>query len=493
MNRELSRVSVLLLCMFVALFASSSIIQWAQADALRDDPRNSRTILASFAAERGSILVDGTAIAQSVESDDVYEWQRVYPQGALYAPVTGYNTLGQGNSGIEGAMNDELTGQASSQFFQQVEQLITGQDPSGSSVELTIDPAAQQAAMDGLAAAGAGTTGAAVAIDPATGDILALASSPTFDPSLLANHDTDAVIAAYDAMLADPNDPLVNRAIGGDLYFPGSVFKLVVTAAAIESGSYTPESTFGNPASLDLTGTQTPIFNSTREACAGGEGDQVSLTNALIYSCNIPFAELGEQLGEDAIADQAAAFGYGEALSIPMSVTPSTYPSGLAPSELQLTSFGQFDVRVTPLQVAMTTAAIANDGELMQPQLVEEVIDTETLDVLAEPGPQSLGQAVSESTAQTMQDLMVQGVTEGLASNAAIPGVTVGGKTGTAENDESGDSPYNLWFTGFGEGADGQQVAVAVVVVPEQNIAADTSNQVAAPIGRAMIEAVLNS
>ncbi|GAA2176485.1 penicillin-binding transpeptidase domain-containing protein [Agrococcus versicolor] len=493
MNRELSRVSVLLLCMFVALFGSTSIIQWAQADALRDDPRNSRTILASFAAERGSILVDGTAVAQSVESGDVYEWQRVYPQGALYAPVTGYNTLGQGNSGIEGAMNDELTGQASSQFFQQVEQLITGQDPSGSSVELTIDPAAQQAAMDGLAAAGAGATGAAVAIDPATGDILALASSPTFDPSLLANHDTEAVIAAYDTMLADPNDPLVNRAIGGDLYFPGSVFKLVVTAAAIESGSYTPESTFGNPASLDLSGTQTPIYNSTRQACSGGEGDQVSLTSALIYSCNIPFAELGEQLGEDAIADQAAAFGYGDPLSIPMSVTPSTYPTGLSPSELQLTSFGQFDVRVTPLQIAMTTAAIANGGELMQPQLVDEVIDTETLDVLAEPAPQSLGQAVSESTAQTMQDLMVQGVTEGLASNAAIPGVTVGGKTGTAENDESGDSPYNLWFTGFGEGSDGQQVAVAVVVVPEQNIAADTSNQVAAPIGRAMIEAVLNS
>lgn len=492
MNRELSRVSLLLVCMFVALFGSSSIIQWAQADALRDDPRNSRTILASFAAERGAILVDGVPIAQSVESGDQYEWQRVYPQGALYAPVTGYYSLGQGNSGIEGAMNDELTGQASSQFFQQVEQLITGQDPSGSSVELTIDPAAQQAATDALAGV-SGATGAAVAIDPATGDILALASTPTYDPNVYASHDTDSVIAAYDQMLADPTQPLQNRAIGGDLYFPGSVFKLVVTAAAIESGEYAPDSTFGNPAQLNLTGTSTPIYNSTRQECRGGEGDQVSLTNALIYSCNIPFAELGEQLGEDAIAEQAAAFGYGEPLQIPMSVTPSTYPEGMAPSELQLSAFGQYDVRVTPLQVAMTTAAIANDGELMQPQLVDEVIDTESLDVIAEPAPQSMGQAVSESTAQTMQDLMVQGVEQGLASNAAIPGVTVGGKTGTAENDESGDRPFNLWFTGFAEGADGSQVAVAVVVVPEQNIAADTSNEVAAPIGRAIIEAVLNS
>lgn len=493
MNRELSRVSLLLVCMFVALFGSSSIIQWAQADALRGDPRNSRTILASFAAERGAILVDGVPIAQSVASGDEYEWQRQYPQGALYAPVTGYYSLNQGNSGIEGAMNDELTGQASSQFFQQVEQLITGQDPSGSSVELTIDPAAQQAATDALAAAGAGATGAAVAIDPATGDILALASSPTYDPNVFASHDIPSVISAYDQMIADPTKPLQNRAIGGDLYFPGSVFKLVVTAAAIESGRYTPDSTFGNPAELNLTGTSTPISNSTREACRGGEGDQVSLVNALIYSCNIPFAELGEQLGEDAIAQQAAAFGYGDALQIPMSITPSTYPDGMAPSELQLSAFGQFDVRVTPLQVAMTTAAIANGGQLMQPQLVDEVIDTESLDVLAEPAPQSLGQAVSASTAQTMQDLMVQGVTQGLASNAAIPGVTVGGKTGTAENDESGERPFNLWFTGFGEGADGSQVAVAVVVVPEQNIAADTSNEVAAPIGRAIIEAVLNS
>lgn len=492
MNRELSRVSLLLVCMFVALFGSSSIIQWAQADALRDDPRNSRTILASFAAERGAILVDGVPVAQSVESGDQYEWQRVYPQGALYAPVTGYYSLGQGDSGIEGAMNDELTGQAPGQFFQQVEQLITGQDPSGSSVALTIDPAAQQAATDALAGV-EGATGAAVAIDPATGDVLALASTPTYDPNVFASHDTDSVIAAYDQMLADPTQPLQNRAIAGDLYFPGSVFKLVVTAAAIESGDYTPDSTFGNPAQLNLTGTSTPIFNSTRQACRGGDGDQVSLTNALIYSCNIPFAELGEQLGEDAIAEQASAFGYGESLSIPMSVTPSTYPEDLSADEVQLTSFGQSDVRVTPLQVAMTTAAIANDGELMQPQLVDEVIDTESLDVLADPAPESLGQAVSDPTAQTMQDLMVQGVEQGLASNAAIPGVRVGGKTGTAENDESGDRPFNLWFTGFGEGADGQQVAVAVVVVPQQNIAADTSNEVAAPIGRAIIEAVLNS
>lgn len=487
MNKELSRVSTLLLVMFVALFGSSTIIQWAQTDSLRGDPRNVRTILASFAAERGAILVDGVPIAESVPSDDQYEWQRQYPEGPLYAPVTGYNTLGQGNSGIEGAMNDELTGQASSQFLQQVEQLITGQDPTGSSVELTIDPAAQQAAMEALG----DRTGAVVALDPESGDILALASTPTFDPNQFASHDTDAVIDLYNQMIADPGDPLVNNAIGGDLYFPGSVFKLVVAAAALESGDYDLDDTFDNPAELPLPGTSNVVQNANRGVCPGGEDGEVSIAASIIYSCNIPFAQLGEELGEDALVEQTNDFGYGTTYEMPVPVTASQYPTDLDEAQLMLTSFGQYDVRVTPMQVAMTTAAIANGGTMMQPQMVDEVIDTASLDVVAEPQPAVAGEPISEETASALHDVMVDGVQEGLASNAAIDGVTVGGKTGTAENGEN-DEPFNLWFTGFGE-TDEQSVAVAVVVVPEQNVETDTSNEVASPIGRAVIEAVLNS
>lgn len=487
MNRELSRVSTLLLVMFVALFGSSSIIQWAQADSLRGDPRNVRTILASFAAERGAILVDGVPIAESVPSDDQYEWQRTYPMGPLYASVTGYNTLGQGNTGIEGALNDELTGQASSQFLQQVEQLITGQDPSGSSVELTIDPDAQAAAMEALG----DQVGAVVAIDPETGDILALASTPTFDPNDFAGHDPEAVLDLYNQMNGQDPNPLVNNAIAGDLYFPGSVFKLVVAAAALESGDYDLDDTFENPAELTLPGTSTQIYNASRGVCPGGEGDEVSIAASIIYSCNIPFAQLGAELGEEELAAQAADFGYGTTYEIPMTVTPSSYPSDLSEAQVMLTSFGQDDVRVTPLQVAMTTAAIANGGTMMQPQMIDEVIDTASLDVLAEPEPVVAGEPISASTATALHDVMVQGVEEGLASNAAIDGVVVGGKTGTAENGENNE-PFNLWFTGFGE-TDEQSVAVAVVVVPEENIEANTSNVVAAPIGRAVIEAVLNS
>ncbi|MFA4840765.1 MAG: penicillin-binding transpeptidase domain-containing protein [Agrococcus sp.] len=484
MRRPIRRVSTLLLLMFIGLFASSTMIQAVQADALHDDARNTRTLYDSFAVERGSIVVDGVQVALSTPSDDEYEWQREYPMGPLYAPVTGYNTLGQGNTGIEGAMNEELTGSANSQFFDQIVATLTGQDPAGSSVELTISSAAQQAAADALGE----REGAVVALDTETGDVLAMYSSPTFDPNAFALHSIPAVTETYNQLIAAPDQPLQNRAIGGDLYYPGSVFKVLVLSAALESGRFELDTEFPNPESLTLTGSTAEVRNASRTTC--GPGETVTLETALILSCNIQFAMLGEQLGEAAIAEQAAAFGYGQELDIPLPVTPSTYPTGLDPSQLQLTSFGQYDVRVTPLQIAMTTAAIANDGTLMRPNMIDRVL-APNLDVLDDPEPTILGNPISSQTAAEMRAAMELAVTEGLATNAQIPGVTVGGKTGTAETGENNE-PFNLWFSGYGE-LDDRSVAVAVVVVPDENIVGDTSNVIAAPIGRAVIEAVLNS
>lgn len=484
MRRPIRRVSTLLLIMFVGLFASSTMIQAVQADGLYDDARNTRTLYDSFAVERGSIVVDGVQVALSTPSDDEYAWQRQYPMGPLYAAVTGYNTLGQGNTGIEGAMNAELTGSANSQFLDQILATLTGQDPAGSSVELTISSAAQQAAADALGE----REGAVVALDPDTGDVLAMYSSPTFDPNAFAQHNTAAVRQLHDELAASPDEPLQNRAIAGDLYFPGSVFKVLVLAAALESGRFDLASELPNPETLTLTGSTAEVRNASRTTC--GPGETVTLQTALILSCNIPFAILGEQLGEDAIAEQAAAFGYGQQLEIPLTVLPSTYPTGLTPSQVQLTSFGQFDVRVTPLQIAMTTAAIANDGTLMRPNMIDRVL-APNLDVLDDPEPTIMGNPISSGTAAEMRAAMELAVSEGLATNAQIPGVTVGGKTGTAETGENNE-PFNLWFTGYGELGD-RSVAVAVVVVPDENIVGDTSNVIAAPIGRAVIEAVLNS
>ena len=484
MRRPIRRVSTLLLVMFIGLFGSSTMIQAVQADALRSDPRNTRTLYDSFAVERGSIVVDGVQVALSTPSNDEYEWQREYPMGPLYAHVTGYNTLGQGNTGIEGAMNAELTGTANIQFVDRIIATLTGQSPAGSSVELTIDHDAQQAAADALG----DREGAVVALDPETGDVLAMYSSPTFDPNAFASHNTSAVTEVYNELLSNPADPLHNRTIAGDLYYPGSVFKVLVLAAALESGEYTLESEFDNPEELQLPQSSSVVRNASRTTC--GPGETVTLETALILSCNIPFALLGQELGWEAIAQQAADFGYGQSLQIPLDVTASTYPTDLDAAQTMLTSFGQYDVRVTPLQIAMTTAAIANDGTLMQPNMVDRVL-APNLDVLEDPEPTIMGNPISADVAAELRTAMELAVSEGLASNAQIPGVTVGGKTGTAETGENNE-PFNLWFTGYGE-LDDRSVAVAVVVVPDENIVGDTSNVIAAPIGRAVIEAVLNS
>lgn len=483
MNTELRRISLVAMGMFLALFVSTSVIQVFAVDSLRADPRNVRTLYESYSAERGPILVDGTPIAESIAVDDEFRFLRVYSQPDLYAALTGYFTLNQGNTGIEGSFNDFLTGTANEQFFDQLGALVTGQQPRGAAVELTIDPIVQQAAFDAMG----DLSGSVIAIEPATGRILALVSTPTFDPNRLAGHDTESVLQAYDQLLADPDDPLVNRAINGELYFPGSVFKILVASAAIDSGRYTPDSTFPNPSQLQLPLSSNVITNAEGGSC-GGQAE-ASIATALRLSCNIPFAQLGLALGEQTIADYAADFGFGTEFEIPMTATASEFPSGMDDAQLMLSSFGQYDVRVTPLQIALVSAAIANGGNLMQPTLLERIIAPD-LSIVEQPEPVLFGQPISRTTAATMTRLMVDGVANGAASNARIEGVDVAGKTGTAENGDG--QPYTLWFTGFAP-ADNPRVAVAVVIEAGGGRGQSAfGNQIAAPIARKVIEAVLS-
>jgi penicillin-binding protein A len=481
-NKELRRVSIVVLLMFIALFSSSTVIQVFQQDNLKADDRNSRTLYASFSAERGPILVDGEPIAQSVPVDDEYKYQREYVDGPLYSAITGYFTLNQGNTGVEGALNDYLSGTANEQFLDQLNAIITGQNPKGAAVELTIDPAVQQAAWDGLG----NLKGAVVAIDPKTGAILAMVSKPTYDPTGLATHDPTAFKATYDALLADADDPLINRAIAGDLNPPGSTFKLVVTATALENG-LTPDTTFPNPGTLTLPQSTAVITNAEGGACGGGA--TVTIATALRLSCNIPFAQLGLQLGYPAISQQAREFGFGDdGLGVPMNVEPSVYPPIASDAELMLSSFGQASDRVTPLQMAMVSAAVANGGQLMKPTVVESIIAPDLTELVSFQ-PEVYSTPISAETAATMNQLMIQNVSNGAGSNARINGVDVAGKTGTAEN---GDAPYTLWFTGFAPAND-PQVAVAVVVENGGGLGqSGFGNLVAAPIAKRVIEAVLN-
>ena len=487
MNRQLRRVGTVILLMFVALLCSSTIIQVVSADQLRADPRNIRTLDDSYSAERGEILdADGNVLAKSVPSNDVYKYQRVYTNPEVYADVTGYFTFNQANPGIEGALNSYLSGSANDQFLSNLSSIVTGKSVQGASVELTIDPAVQQAAYNALG----NNTGAVVALDPKTGAILAMVSKPSYDPNTLSVHSTSQFFTAYNALNTSPTKPLVNRAVAGDLYHPGSVFKLVVASAALDSGKATPTTAFPNPAALQLPLSNSFIHNSTGQSC--GPGATATIATAIQLSCNIPIAQLGASIGEATISEYATRFGYGKPFALAdgnFNVTPSIYPTGQDAPHLMLSAFGQSDDRVTPLQIALDSAAIANGGVEMQPTLIKKIIQPD-LSELQTLTPKVYGNPISASTASAVRDMMISSVAAGAASNARIEGVQVAGKTGTAQNGVN--DPYTLWFTGFAP-ADDPQVVVAVVVENGGGRGQDAvGNQIAAPIGRTVIEAVLN-
>ena len=481
MNRELRRVVFVIIAMFMSLLVSSSIIHVVAADSLAQDPRNVRSVYDSYKTQRGAILVDGEPIAISEKSDDRFHYLRNY-KSEMYSAVTGFFSFYQGATGLESKMNSYLTGKNSTQFFEQVNALLSGNPVTGASIELTIDPVVQKAAWDAMG----NLKGAVVAIDPKTGNILAMVSKPGFDANQLAVHDGTISGTNYANLLADKNSPLVNKAISGSLYAPGSVFKILVASAAIESGKYTPESTLPNPVKFKLPGTNTYVQNSGEGKCGGKA--TVSIADALRFSCNVPFAQLGIALGQDAIRAQAEKFGFGDAIEIPLRSTASVYPKNMDDAQVGLSSFGQFDDRVTPLQIAMISAAIANNGTLMKPNLIENVVSA-NLSSLYAPTPQVYGTPVSSTTANLVRDMMIDAVARGVSSNAKIDGVSVAGKTGTAQNAKG--EPYTLWFTGFAP-ADNPRVAIAVVIEDGGGIGqAGRGNTLAAPIAKKVMQAVL--
>jgi len=484
MTKELRRLSLVMLAMFLVLFGSTSWIQVGQAADLGQNPLNKRALYDSFEVQRGAIIAGGTQIASSVPSPDIYSWQRQYLDAPMWAPVTGWINPAIGRAtGIEQEMNQALSGTAGSQFLSRVEQIVTGQPARGSNVLLSLDPALQKVAFDALGS----YRGAVVALEPDTGRVLAMVSSPTFDTNLLASHSAKDVNDAYDQLDSDPTNPLFNRAIGGNLEPPGSTFKLVVASAALESGDFTPDSTFENPAAWTLPGTSTQIHNFDRGTC--GPGETVTLAEAIRLSCNIPMAQLAVALGDDAIRAEAEKFGFNSSFELPEPSTPSVYPRGLNQSETALSGFGQDNVRATALQMAMVAAGIANEGVVMNPRMVDSVVAPD-LTVQQTFDDTEFGRAISEDAADEVTTMMKASVSSGAATGARIDGVDVAGKTGTAEHGP-GD-PYTLWFTGFAP-ADDPQVAVAVMIEDGGGLGqSGTSNGIAAPIAKKVIEAVLS-
>ena len=483
MNSAIRRLAVAALILMLALMANSTYLQAFKAGELNGRNDNRRVRDSQFSVNRGPILVGGTAIAVSNKSNDRFVYQRTYPPNIaqIYAPVTGYYSYLFGRGGIELTQNSELNGSDPSLAFRRVVDVITDRQQQGASVSLTLNSAAQVAAYKGLA----GKKGAVVAIEPKTGKILAMVSFPSYDPNQLASHDLTKVGNAWKTLNADPDKPMLNRAIK-EVYPPGSTFKLVTAAAALSSGKYNPQTQVRSPAELDLPQTTVKLPNENGKNCGGS--DNATLTVALRNSCNTAFGSIGLDLGADALREQAEKFGFGERQLPELGAAASQFPQDPNAPQVAQSAIGQFDVRATPLQMAMVSAGIANGGNVMKPYLVQNV-KTADLKTVSETKPESLHQAVSPEVASQLTQMMVDVVKNGTGRPGQISGVEVAGKTGTAQT--SPEKPPFAWFTAFAPAND-PKIAVAVMIedanVPRNDIA---GGALAAPIAKSVMQAVL--
>ena len=488
MNRPLRRVAFAVLALFGALLVNVNYLQVVRADKLENDPRNSRVLLRTYEQERGpiSVLSGGqqTRIAFSEDTGGRLRYLRKYPGGPDYAHVTGFVSLVYGTpQGVERAADEVLTGDDDRLFVRRLSDYVTGREPAGGSVVVTIDPEAQTAAARGLE----GKRGAVVALDPKTGAVLAMASAPTYSPERLSSHDPAAIRAYYDELTSDEDEPLLNRAIS-QTYPPGSTFKVVTAAAALEAGVISGDGTAPSPRELDLPQTNQNLRNFGGTACSG---ETSTLADALRISCNTYFGNLGLQLADGQLRDTAQAFGFGEdGFDAPTPVAVSRFPDELNPPQAAQSGIGQFDVRATPLQMAMVAAGIANGGEVMRPYVIREVQapDLSRLDLAA---PEVYGQATTPEIAGQVAEAMEQVVARGSGTAAQIAGVRVAGKTGTAQQGE-GRNPH-AWFIAFAPAED-PRVAVAVVIEDGGSLGSEaTGGRLAAPIARDVMRAVLDA
>jgi penicillin-binding protein A len=479
-NTPLRRVSVAVMLLFGLLLVNANYLQVVRADNLHNDPNNPRLILEEYSRERGPILVGDKAVASSVATEDRLKYQRTYAQGPLYAPATGFYSIVYGASAIEAEENSILAGTDDSLFVRRVIDQLTGEPVKGGSVQLTLNAKAQKAAYDGLR----GRKGAVVAIEPATGAILALVTSPSYNPSVLSSHDTAKVRAAHKRLTADPDKPMLDRALR-ETYPPGSTFKLVTASAALESGKFRRDTKVFNGPRLDLPQTDSDLPNFDGQSCSAS--GQATLEDALKRSCNAAFGKVGLELGAGAVREQAEKYGFNSRFEVPMITARSRFPTDTNPPQTAQSAIGQFDVSATPLQMAMVAATIGNRGVLMNPYLVREVRAPD-LSVLHTTRPEEIRKATSPQTADTLAQMMATVVEEGTGSNARIDGIRVGGKTGTAQ--QGTNRKPHAWFVSLAPINDAK-VAVAVVLEDGGGAAEVSGNQLAAPIARAVMLAVL--
>jgi peptidoglycan glycosyltransferase len=492
MDRQIRKLGAALLVLFLALFVQVNYLQVIAADELANHPGNvKRQLIAEYDVLRGKILAnDGkTVLAQSVESTpgDEFRYLRTYPQGALYGHLTGFYSIVSGRSGLERSFNEYLTGSADDLVPQRFIDEIRGRDPRGASVITTLDPALQQIAADALG----GRRGAVAAIDPRTGEVLAMVANPSFDPNPLASHDAAKARRAFEKLDVDTfgQKPLISNA-AQERFPPGSTFKIVTAAAALENG-YGPDSLWDNPLVFDLPESSNTIPNFGGSHCLGGAA-KITLAQALQISCNVTFAAVGDTLGAELLVGQAERFGFDQDIPSAVDFAEGTIPEPEyfedRVADVANSAIGQGSVATNPLHMALIAGAIGNGGTLMVPQFVLEIRDS-TGRIVRSFGQEEYGETMSEQSAQTLTTMMVSVVEAGTGTAAQIPGISVAGKTGTAQ--QGGGRNPHAWFVSFAP-AQNPTIAVAVIVMDGGDLGSEaTGGAIAAPIAKAVIQASL--
>ncbi|CAL9468829.1 peptidoglycan D,D-transpeptidase FtsI family protein [Streptomyces sp. enrichment culture] len=484
MNKPLRHIAIFCGLLVFALLLRDNWLQFVRADELNTHDRNRRVTIERYASVRGDIIVDGKPITGSVDSKDpLYRYKRTYVDGPMWAPVTGFASQAYGANQLEKLNDSILTGNDDRLFFDRTLSMFTGEQKKGGNVVTTLNGAAQKAAFEGLGK----KKGAVAAIDPQTGKILALASTPSYDPGSFAGY-SGKDEKAWITLENDKDKPKQNRALR-EIYPPGSTFKVVTAAAAIENGiikdinapTDTPE-----PYRLPLS--TVPMKNHA-SGC-----ENASLNYAMEVSCNSVFAKLGDEVGRDKMVEMAEKFGFNNPeVDTPVRAAASVYDKKMDRGGNALSSIGQFNTATTPLQMAMVTAAIANDGKLMKPYMVDHLV-APNLDVIEKHEPEEMSRPMSAETAQLVQKMMENVVEKGTGRNAQIRDVTVGGKTGTAQHGEKNKARPYAWFISYAKTDSGSPVAVAVIVEDSDATRDDISGGgLAAPIARDVMKAVLDS
>ncbi|MFE7214285.1 peptidoglycan D,D-transpeptidase FtsI family protein [Streptomyces sp. NPDC057611] len=492
MNKPLRRIAIFCGLLVLTLLIRDNWIQYVKADTLKDDKHNRRVTIARYATPRGDIIVGGNPITGSVETKsnglNDLKYKRTYKNGPMWAPVTGFTSQAFGATQLESIEDGILTGNDDRLFFRNTLDMITGKPKQGGNVVTTLNEAAQKAAFNGLKKVGG--KGAAVALDPSTGKILALASYPSYDPSSFAgNSDKDAKAWKDLQKTSDPSDPMLNRALR-ETYPPGSTFKVVTAAAALENGLYkSADQPTDSPLPWTMPGTHTELPNEGNIPCKNA-----TMREALRWSCNTVFGKIGADLGNDKMLEEAKKFGFDSEQFTPVRANASVFSNDMNKSQTALSSIGQFNTAATPLQMAMVASAVANDGKLMKPYMVDK-LQSPNVDTLEQTQPQELSRPLSSQNAQILQSMMETVVKDGTGKNAQINGVTVGGKTGTAQHGvDNSEKPY-AWFLSYAKLADGSSPVAVAVVVEDNNANRDdiSGGGLAAPIAKNVMEAVINS